>query len=55
MLDLVKSQLEHTIDLSSWTVDLGGLGVPRLRAQAVPEKKKEDAAILPHGVLEPGA
>ena len=26
MLDLAKSQLEHTTDLSSWAVDLAGSG-----------------------------
>ena len=39
MLDLVKSQLEHTIDLSSWAVDL--TGAERAEAACVGGATKE--------------
>ena len=52
MLDLVKSQLEHTTDLSSWAVDLTGAG--RAEAACVRLRQMDDAAILPRGVFELG-
>ena len=54
MLDLVKGQLEHSIDLLSRAIDLTGLNALRLRAWAV-RQKEDNAAILPRCMLELGA